>query len=247
MLNLNPLICTEINEYDSICNSKRGVRKNILTNLRARIFIDYNTYNTTFNLILNRPASTYINGTEKADLQHCYSSSTAALENLLVRIEKAQKVELQHICGYCLYNKIEETDHYIPKEEYSEFSVLASNLVPVCSVCNKAKHENWRTITSSHRTFLHLYKDIIPNIQFLFGSLNYVNNLPQFTWRIDNINNLIPTPLFLTIEDHFNKLHLPDRYTKACNELLGEIELTVRTQRRLDPNVHINKIVDLLK
>jgi len=246
MVNLSALNCIEIVEFDNIVNSKHNPRRIHLGVLRPRILSDYNDYNINFNTIHTKPFTSYTILTEKADLLHCYNVNTAALENLIKRIEENQSIDLQHICSYCLYNKIEETDHYIPKEEFAEFCVLASNLVPICSVCNKKKNQYWRTNNQSTRTFLHLYKDIMPNIQFLFGTLNFVNSLPQFNWTISNTNNIIPINLFTIISEHFNKLELADRYQKACNELLAEIERSVKAQRRINANISMQNISNLL-
>ncbi len=247
MVNLSPFVCVEINEYDNITNSKRNPRKSRLGVLRPRILTDYGNYSANFSTIHLRPLSIYIGVNETDDLQHCYNTPTIPLQKLVKNIIDAQTVPLQHVCGFCLYNHIEETDHYIPKEEYPEFSVLASNLIPICSTCNKSKLQYWRTTNNSRRSFLHLYKDILPNIQFLFGTLNFVSTLPQFTWTINNNNGQIAQNIFDIISDHFEKLHLADRYRKACISLLSDIDTSVKAQKRVNPTISGATIADILK
>ena len=245
MFNLSPLSCTSINEYDSIAIVKRKGRNIRLAALRTRVLADYTAYDTRFSLIHNRAASTYL-PTEKSDLLHCYNVSTAALEDLVKRIQDTQTVEMRHTCAYCLYNKIDETDHYIPKEEFAEFSVHAQNLVPICSKCNKAKLDVWRNLALNRRAFLHLYNDRLPTTQFLFANLTYVNSLPEFTWIINNVTGSITASLYAIIEDHFTRLNLADRYKKACGDLISEIDTTVKAQRILNPAVTSADIATIL-
>ena len=44
-----------------------------------------------------------------------------------------------HACPYCNVATVDTLDHVLPKKIYPEFSVLAQNLVPSCSRCNREK------------------------------------------------------------------------------------------------------------
>lgn len=44
-------------------------------------------------------------------------------------------------CPLCGQRDVKTIDHYLPKQQYPEFSVFLANLVPCCSDCNKAKGE----------------------------------------------------------------------------------------------------------
>jgi 5-methylcytosine-specific restriction endonuclease McrA len=62
-------------------------------------------------------------------------------------------------CPMCGSPSIGTLDHYLPKEDYPEFSVLPSNLLPACSLCNSgAKGRTYKGALSGER-FIHPYFD----------------------------------------------------------------------------------------
>lgn len=92
--------------------------------------------------------------TEYKDVLHkMYSSESKEIAAL--------KSEVKKITGsYCplcgLPNEPSTVEHYLPKEEYPEFSIYSKNLVPACFKCNTNKG---RAILdeSNKRTSLHVY------------------------------------------------------------------------------------------
>lgn len=244
MINLNRFVCVEINEYDTIAAGKNNPTRNDLKTIRPRVSVDYNTYNNSFSTIHTRPASAYSDD-EKTTLHKAYGD-TSAVDKLKTRIINAQIDDFKHICPSCLYHKRQETDHYIPKEKYPEFAVLASNLIPICSTCNKKKSQNWRDAPHTTRTFIHFYNDIAPNIRFLSASLIINNNIPRLDWSIQNTNNAINNNLYTIIEYHFERLDLLNRYSEAANDLLSELKRTVASDRRRNPNLSTADISQIL-
>ncbi|QJQ95438.1 MULTISPECIES: hypothetical protein [Halomonadaceae] len=51
-------------------------------------------------------------------------------------------------------------DHYLPKTEFPEFSVLLHNLTPMCTICQEEKGTEWVT-DEGGKKFLHPYYDDI--------------------------------------------------------------------------------------
>ena len=49
------------------------------------------------------------------------------------------------ICAYCLIRPANEVDHFLPKNEYPEYSLFAKNLLPICSKCNKNRKQKFST------------------------------------------------------------------------------------------------------
>lgn len=69
-----------------------------------------------------------------------------------------QMVGLKH-CPICGSPSIGTLDHYLPKEDFPEFSILPSNLLPACSLCNSgAKGRTFKGGAAGER-FLHPYYD----------------------------------------------------------------------------------------
>ncbi|WP_157083348.1 HNH endonuclease [Bradyrhizobium manausense] len=89
---------------------------------------------------------------EQTDLYKSRSSSP-----WIVRIRHMQ---LQS-CPMCGSSVTGSVDHYLPKEDFPEFSVMAANLVPACSHCNSGvKGRTFRGATPNER-FLHPYFDTL--------------------------------------------------------------------------------------
>lgn len=62
-------------------------------------------------------------------------------------------------CPMCGSLGTGSVDHYLPKEEFPEFSVMAANLVPACSNCNSSvKGKTYRGVKAQER-FIHPYFD----------------------------------------------------------------------------------------
>lgn len=69
-------------------------------------------------------------------------------------------------CPMCGSPSIGTLDHYLPKEEYPEFAVLPSNLLPTCSLCNSgSKGRTYKGMTHGER-FLHPYFDQVADKAF---------------------------------------------------------------------------------
>jgi 5-methylcytosine-specific restriction endonuclease McrA len=220
MKNIHYLNTVEIDEFNLIKASKH-------TGTRARIdlIIDqvedsYDQYLNNFQNIHNIGPSTFT-VSDGNDLRSFYKIKTIARDNLLKRIIDNQTVHFKHTCPYCLLNIRSTYDHYVPEEKYPVFCVLVKNLIPCCTICNGKKLEFWRI--NGGRGILHFYIDIIPQIQFLFGTLTFsVTNIPFISY------NLTQTPpisnnLYSIIEHHFSRLELIDRYQKSLDLLISDI------------------------
>lgn len=236
MKNLRYLTCTEINEYDLIANSKRGLRRTSLQGMRNNINASYNSYLTSFPTIHSMVASGYTVGQAEA-LKNCYSvKSNSARNSLISRIITNQTTEFQAICAYCLFYPRQTIDHYIPQDEYPEYSIMVKNLLPCCSYCNETKNQYWRN--ANRRLFIHMYNDVLPNTQFLFATVTFAaNNMPVVRYRIANNSGIAPG-LFDVIHEHFDRLHLCNLYSElGTSTLLSEINTDVLTNRQTYGNI----------
>ena len=244
MKNLNYVACVEINEYDDIASAKNNPTKTELRRLRNAINLDYQNYLSQFVSIVNRSPSVY-NQADSATLRHSYKSPTIPLGELIQRIIDAQIVEFQGICGYCLFYPRTTMDHYVPQEEYSEFSVLARNLLPSCQPCNTTKNQFWRQ--NNHRLFLHLYNDNIPYHRFLFGILTYNQSLPVISYHIQNQGNVIDAVFFSILTTHFDRLALCKLYQSGTSGVIADIHTSIKGLRRIFPSpLTMNQLQDFL-
>lgn len=232
-----------MSEFDLIKNTKRANTRNILDNIRADVNTRYENYLNHFQQIHTIGDFGHTDDQKNALLK-CYSGKTKARSSLILRITKAQSDELQYICAYCLYHTVSTIDHYVPKEEYPVFSVMPRNLLPCCSRCNAIKNEFWREATHE-RLFLHLYNDMIPNLDFLRGTLSFQNGLPVIEYQLHQPVEL-QNDLFAIIENHFDRLDLLKLYKEGIGIVIGETKKSVAAARAVSPNLSIGKIINVI-
>jgi hypothetical protein len=113
-------------------------------------------------------------------------------------------------------------DHYAPVVSFPEFAVHPLNLVPGYSKCNSTKQDDWLNRRGAHY-YLHASTDPIPTEQILFaiphvdaaiagvGATFELRRPPNFT-----------QPVWETIESHFDRLHLIERYNELSNDEIEE-------------------------
>lgn len=227
MKNLNALTTKPIDEFDLIKAKKNIATRNRLNQIRPNIVIDYNNYIDNFSTIHNIGNSTYTSD-EEVDLRGCYTITTDARDNLLRRIISSQTTHFKHVCPYCLLLPRTTYDHYIPEGSYPEYSVLSKNLIPCCTTCNGKKLTYWRA--NGNRTIIHYYNDLIPNIQFLFGTLEFDNNVPSISFNINKTEG-IDDNLFNIIKTHFIRLDLTNRYSESIDLVISDLKDDVESNR----------------
>lgn len=208
--------------YDEIAESKKDPRKTRLKNLKPTIGSCYTSYINSFNTILSYNSPLFSNEQEK-DLKHCYDSKTTRLSTLKTDIKKQTiKILKEKLCPYCLVDTPATYDHYLPKEEYPEFSVLSNNLIMACAECNQKKNDYWKYDNNQSRAILHFYLDIIPNTQFLFADLIYTKgNVPIIKYSTNY--NILPANIKPIVEGHFNRLELLAKYSDHLDRVLTEL------------------------
>ena len=82
----------------------------------------------------------------------------AAKKYRLAWIESLRKSHGLYSCPMCGSTGATSLDHYLPKEEYPEFSIFSYNLLPCCVACNQ-KRGNSGAFTRFGDSFLHPYFD----------------------------------------------------------------------------------------
>lgn len=93
------------------------------------------------------------NATEIAAKRTPWIGVSSALRNLypgspghdqtkyIKNLRRKFKKDSYLLCPYCGRPAFEVLDHYLPKSQYPEFSILSKNLVPSCGDCNDLKDD----------------------------------------------------------------------------------------------------------
>lgn len=172
----------------------------------------------------------YINGTLRdippkrvtgllyKDLFDLYDYDAAIVKEMRESIKKNNPISVYGICQYCGLGGHDTMDHILPHTKYAEYAVLAKNLIPCCSDCNRRKNE---------RELLNLYTDILPDVEYLFMDVKPDGDTIDLNFRLDNAAKKVDAVLFQKIESHYAKLELFDRMKTMANARLAAFVIRI--------------------
>lgn len=234
--------------FDSVVDSKRNSAtdpnyKTRLASYKPNVrnhFRDYDSRFFSSTLASISPVG-YV-GQEKADFLKLYRYRDNIFQRLKTEVTTSSSGRIINTCQNCTINAVNSLDHVIPKEELSEFSVHPKNLFPSCGECNGIKNRFWRN--GGRLIFLNLYSDILPDLQYLFPTVTFINNLPEVSFSIANTNGISPA-LYSIIETHYSDLRLLERFELNSNEVITNLENQVLSNKgRLPRQEVIDSIVE---
>ncbi|MFJ5332259.1 HNH endonuclease [Pectobacterium odoriferum] len=200
---------------EQIVAGKSGARSVRLTKILPDIRIRYAALENAFTIAsISSVAKDAWTKQQREDLQHCYESTTQALEELKRLIKERQSEGTRDFCPYCGIGPPGQFDHYLPKEVFPEFSVHAHNLLPCCGTCNGKKSDVWLDAKNA-RVFLNFYLDSLPTAPILNPDVKWVTRKGK---RVPTVSFDLMRPAgfsvgkFSLIETHVKKLDLLNRY-----------------------------------
>lgn len=227
LVSINPIDLSEENSfsyYEKIASSKKNERKELLYGKSyknkliepSRIYHKtkekYDFYDKNINKLESLVPDSY-NNDEKNALQHCYTSPTDSLNKLKDKIIKSQKRFYQTKCAYCGINTWSDMDHYVPKEQFPEYSVHPLNLIPICSICNRKKANIF--IEDNKRIFFNPYSDEI-NKTVLSLEIEYDKTNESFLFNIYVDENF-------RFKYHIEKLGIISRYKEEAINVFDDV------------------------
>lgn len=216
--------------YKSVCSSKQDAAMNArLLGMDANIRKLYAEYDRHFNAnsleLLN--ANGYINQ-EKLDLGSLYdykSAKIAALRDELTTTPTGRVMK----CQNCTINDISTLDHMVPQGEFVEFNVHPRNLMCCCADCNPRRSNVWRR--GGRRTTLNLYLDTLPEVQYLFVTVDVGNHAIETSFELINAGNLIDAELFALLLAHYQRLDLYRRFSAGADTVITSLKTTLEPLR----------------
>lgn len=161
------------------------------------------------------------------DLKGLYDYNSVAIRQLRHNVQSRMPQTIRYTCQYCTVTPVESLDHYLPKEEFPEYSIHANNLIPCCKTCNGHKSFVWRGALGQ-RLFINLYRDILLDGQFLFCEVEDDNGEIDFRFFIDNAIGLGQRE-FDMIDSHFTRLYLLERMRMKAIGIISELETTIES------------------
>ena len=176
----------------------------------------------------------------KSDLIKLYSYSGAKFKKLKELITTFADNRIVNTCQNCTINEVGTFDHFLPKGEFPEFAVNPKNLFPSSGSCNGYKNEIWRH--SGKTMFLNLYLNILPEEQYLFTEVNIDGDTISVKFTVENKNN-IEVNLFEIISNHYDKLHLPERFSANSSDIIVELKNTIKASKLILTKIQTLEII----
>lgn len=212
-----PLLTVEATGvFDEIATAKQQPRRGRMRAARAEVLAAYQSYEDAAPDVGDLDEAP-LTDPQKEAMRHAFTVETQPMAelrgDLLKRISVAR-------CPFCGISESSTLDHYLPKEQYPEFSIFPKNLVPSCAICNTRKRDRILDEGTNVRMFLHPYYDEIPDLTFLAVRARMVTDALILSYRLIRPAGMARRT-FHHLRSHFNELDLADRYRRMSLEHLG--------------------------
>ncbi len=168
--------------------------------LRKEIYKRYVSYDVSYNISIPLEPIINTNFIPNHLIKLCYKQSTNFKDIYFYTLALNNQ-----ICAFCLIRTANEVDHFLPKNEYPEYSIFAKNLLPICSNCNKNRKKKFSTLYNGNiRKNFNLYFDDFVKRMFTYN-INYINGLPFISVEISYSTTLNNIQLTI-IKEHYNHI-----------------------------------------
>ncbi|WP_276679875.1 hypothetical protein [Thalassolituus oleivorans] len=193
--------------------------KILLSGLQDDVAERYDIYKSIFNSedIVGALGGGYDDDCKKA-LQSMYIGDSARVGEIKQHIRDIQEEDWKDLCPYCGINCFSGYDHYLPKGEFPEYSILAINLIHCCSTCNTKKLEYWKD--DLDRGIVNPYLDDLSDVEYLLCGVNCNNGIPVVEFSLESTGNDVFDSLLIK---HFARFDLLARYKDRSNSEISTI------------------------
>ena len=170
---------------------------------------------------------------EKDRLKKLYKSDCNVVKKIRQHhnlYTKETKRVYNNRCPYCTLSESDTIEHILPQGKYPEFAIHLYNLIPCCSKCNRYKNTAVRDGEDLPYAMNFYYHD--PEaFQFLEVDCKIDSNgRPAFNYRLAFPIDADPI-LVAVITNHFDRLHLIERYNAAVVSTYTQTELAINPTR----------------
>lgn len=214
--------------YQDAVNRCDDPKKSSLKKIEASIKEDYDEYEKEFNRnnvhIIDKHG---IGAPESEHLKSLYTSKSAIAKILKSDFDgRMTNRSYSHKCPYCTFGESNTLEHILPKTPYPEYAINALNLIPCCSQCNSYKGEKVKDVNGIPET-INFYYHNPDSFKFLYVDFMLdENGFPLFSYRLSFPGNC-DAFFKRMIENHFNNLHLIERYNEQAISIYSSIEILI--------------------
>lgn len=200
-----------------------------------KLFFKYQLFFVMDELSSLMPCN-FLTDIEKKSHLNLYSNKDAPnnkireLLNILSKDENGRK----QYCPFCEINTCNTLDHILPKnidKGFPEYCDMPLNLIPMCGECNTKKGEEWLD-ENGEMKYLNLYRDKLPDFQFLFVNIKLEKSLPIPDFYLNL--NFIDSILAKKIKTTFYDLKIKDKYDEYGCNLFDEVISNIRQLKQYE-------------
>lgn len=202
--------------FDDIAAAKQQPRRARMNAARPQVLAAYQNYEVVVPEVGDLDQA-LLTDSQKEAMRHAFNVETQPMTALRGRLLKRIVVAR---CPFCSISESSTLDHYLPKEQYPEFSVFPNNLVPSCPICNTLKRDRILDEGTDVRMFLHPCYDTIPDLEFLTVRTRMEADALMVSYRLSRPDGM-PLATFRHLRSHFVQLNLADRCRRMGLEHLG--------------------------
>ena len=168
MYSLSPPTRNGIDDFESVVARRNRTVKKLLKQVRDEVAEAYREYLThAGNGALLEPIN--VDEAVACELKRNFRLLDKGGSHEAIRNEILGSTRLD-MCPYCNYSTVDSLDHALPSAVYPEFAVLAQNLVPACTSCNRKKGQACFRLSGGN--VMHPYFVRIPEEPILFANVD---------------------------------------------------------------------------
>lgn len=226
MPRLVPVEVGELAHLDAIIRGKHRSTRTRLELIKPLLRDRYREYAGTTLAFHNLSPST-LAGTEADDCAGCYALDRKPVAALKQLILDARPQDRRSLCQWCLIDTWSEIDHYVPKETFPEFAVLARNLAPCCAQCNRDKSDYWPPIGGAPPV-LSLYYSALLDEPHLVATVTHSSGQPSTIRFSIRRGPPLTAVNIAALEAHYAHLKLMPRLESAGLQALADFRRSLR-------------------
>lgn len=162
-------------------------------------------------------------------MEHCYTGDTIARRVVLTALMAWIQAD-PNICPYCLLRQPTSLDHFLPKDFYPEFSVLAWNLVYVCDPCNRKKGNRF---VDAPRQVINPYFDAMPDSALLHASVEVTGGGVGIKFWVASDDPTVPEDTVALARRHYAALALDRDYVREGSSVVADLVNAITSQYRM--------------
>lgn len=156
------------------------------------------------------------------------SKNENIFEELLIELTSDTHGRKKTLCPFCEFAPAKTLDHFLPKNVdngFPEFCDMPLNLIPMCSDCNNVKKESWLDENDKIK-FINIYRDKLPEKQYLFVDLFTTNNCIEAKFYLDL--SKVDIEIARKIENTYDTLDLLKKYNQHALLYIGELSAHIK-------------------